>query len=265
MQLAEFIAFHAPALERDEVRHNLILAIMAQAARVNPAVETWTLGEPGACAIKWPGRLIVLGEVTREQCHVLAEATRDLDYPGVVGLDPGPAWFVERAGELGLRFSPEPIPQRVHVLRRKPLFPGAPGAARQTRPEDGPLLADWLEAFHSEAVPHDPPTVREALEKVAGHGRHTFWIVDGMPVSVAGVARRLATAAAIAPVYTPPALRGRGFAGSVTASVAERLFAEGKTAVCLYTDLRNAASNRCYAKIGFTGVCDSCVYLRTRP
>ena len=30
-----------------------------------------------------------------------------------------------------------------------------------------------------------------------------------------------------------------------------RIFAEGKTAVCLYTDLRNPASNRCCTKLGF--------------
>ena len=48
----------------------------------------------------------------------------------------------------------------------------------------------------------------------------------------------------------------------MTAAVAERLFAEGKSAVCLYTDLRNAASNRCYAKIGFEPAFNAWVHLR---
>jgi predicted GNAT family acetyltransferase len=100
------------------------------------------------------------------------------------------------------------------------------------------------------------------LEKMAGEGRHTFWVVAGEPVAMAGIARRTRSAGAISAVYTPPPMRGRGFAGSVTASVAERLFAEGKSAVCLYTDLRNPASNRCYARIGFEPYCDSWVYLR---
>ena len=72
----------------------------------------------------------------------------------------------------------------------------------------------------------------------------------------------LAPPAAISAVYTPPAQRGRGYAGSVTAAVAERIFAEGKAAACLYTDLRNPASNRCYAKIGFKPVCDAWHYAR---
>jgi predicted GNAT family acetyltransferase len=42
----------------------------------------------------------------------------------------------------------------------------------------------------------------------------------------------------------------------------ERVFAEGKTAACLYTDLRNPLSNRCYARIGFSPVCSSSHYPR---
>jgi predicted GNAT family acetyltransferase len=59
-------------------------------------------------------------------------------------------------------------------------------------------------------------------------------------------------------------LRGRGYAGSVTAAVVEWIFAEGKSASCLYTDLRNPASNRGYAKIGFKPACASWHYPRAR-
>jgi RimJ/RimL family protein N-acetyltransferase len=262
MQLSEFIETHVPALEQDEVRHNLILGVLARYAKAAPdQLMTWTLGQPGACAIKTPGRPIILGDLTREQCHAFAEATHDLAYEGVVGIEHRPAWFVERAVELGLTFA-GPVPQRIHALRRQPMFPRAAGSARPVTVADGALLANWVLAFQREAVPEDPVPQRGDLEKVAGEGRHMFWVVAGQPVSVAGIARRLRSVTAIAPVYTPPEQRGRGYAGSVTAALAERLFAEGNSAVCLYTDLRNAASNRCYARIGFTGVCDASVYLR---
>jgi predicted GNAT family acetyltransferase len=106
-------------------------------------------------------------------------------------------------------------------------------------------------AFKREATPHDPAPSRQQLERIAGEGRHMFWVVDGQPVSMAGIARRTRSTAAIAAVYAPPSLRGRGYAGSVTAALVERVFAEGRTTACLYTDLRNPFSNRCYAKIGF--------------
>ncbi len=74
--------------------------------------------------------------------------------------------------------------------------------------------------------------------------------------------RRTRHAGAIAGVYTPPNLRGRGYAGSVTAAVVDAIFAEGRSTACLYVDLRNPYSSRCYAKIGFTPVCRSWYYPR---
>jgi predicted GNAT family acetyltransferase len=119
-----------------------------------------------------------------------------------------------------------------------------------------------LLAFFDEAVPNEPKPSRERIEQTACDGHYLFWVVDGEPVSMAGIVRRTRHAAAIAGVYTPPALRGRGYAGSVAAANVERVFAEGKKAACLYTDLRNPMSNRCYAKIGFQPVCASFHYER---
>jgi RimJ/RimL family protein N-acetyltransferase len=260
----DFVEYHRPALERDEVRHNLILANLDRLAiRQPPDLRSWTLGAPGACAVQTPGYPIVLGELTPAQCCALADQTRHLDYPGVLGPDRTAQWFAERAIELGLRFL-EPIPQQIQMLRDRPRYPGVPGHARVIEPADVELFADWTLAFLREAVPHDPLPSRERLAQVAAERRHQFWIVDGQPVSMAGIVRRTRHAAAIASVYTPPGLRGRGYAGSVTAAVVESIFAEGRTAACLYTDLRNPSSNRCYAKIGFKPACWSWLYPRAR-
>jgi RimJ/RimL family protein N-acetyltransferase len=261
-EIHSFLKLHRPALERDEVRHNVLLANLGRLALGQPAdLRHWTLGAPGECAVQTPGYPIVLGELTRAQGRALADKTRVLDYPGVVGPDRTALWFAERAVELGLAFG-EPIPQQIHVLRDKPNYPGAPGHARVVGPADAELFADWTIAFMREAVPHDSPPSRQRLAQIVTEGRHQFWIVGGEPVSTAGIVRRTRHAAAIAGVYTPPALRGRGYAGSVTAAVVECVFAEGKDAACLYTDLRNPASNRCYAKIGFRPVCSSWHYPR---
>jgi RimJ/RimL family protein N-acetyltransferase len=249
-------------LERDEVRHNLILAILDRlAAGHAPDLRRWTLGPPGACAVQTPAYPVVLGELTPAQCRALADETRDLDYPGVVGPDETAQWFAERATERGLTFL-EPIPQLIHELRDQPTYPGVPGQARVVGRDDAELLADWTMDFLREAVPHDPLPSRKRLMQNAAERRHQLWIVDGEPVSMSGIVRRTRHVAAIGSVYTPPRLRGRGYAGSVTAAVAERIFAEGKAAACLYTDLRNPASNRCYAKIGFKPACPSRHYPR---
>jgi GNAT superfamily N-acetyltransferase len=259
---ANFLAYNLPALERNEARHNLILAILGGApAGAGTELRRWLLGAPGQCAVQMPGRPVVLGELGAAQCRALAEQSSDLDYPAVVGPDETARHFADHATALGLEFL-EPIPQQIHALSDPPRYPGAPGHARLIGGADGPLFTDWMIAFVREATPHDTAPDREQLAKVAGDGRYMFWTVDGEPVAMAGVVRRTRNAVAIAGVYTPPPLRGRGYAGSVTAAVAERAYAEGKATACLYTDLRNPFSNRCYAKIGFKPVCPSWHYPR---
>lgn len=262
MDLKEFAERHVPALEADEVRFNVQIAVIAAAAKEPPAgFRCWTLGAPGQCALQWPGRAILLGDLDKARCEELAQATMQIDYPGVVGPGETARWFVEHAVERGARFE-DPIPQRLHVLSGAARYPGAPGSPRVVCAADAPLLHEWLVAFHEQAVPQDPPPEKAGVEKAAASGRFLFWTVNDSPVSVAAIARRLRQTGAIAPVYTPPDLRGRGYAGSVTAAVADRLFAEGKTAVCLFTDLRNPMANRCYAKIGFRAYGDASHYVR---
>jgi RimJ/RimL family protein N-acetyltransferase len=205
----------------------------------------------------------IFGVLTEAQCRQLAEETSTLELPGVVGCDDTAGWFVDRAVTLGLAFA-EPIPQQIWALSARPNYPGAPGRARQVGADHAALFADWMTAFHNEASPHDPAFSREQLEKAARSGRHLFWILDGQPVSMAGIVRQTRRSGTIAAVYTPPPLRGRGYAGSVTAAAVEQVFAERKTTACLYTDLRNPFSNRCYAKIGFKPVCLSKHFVR-RP
>ena len=257
MQLREFIDNHLPALEADEVRHNVMLGILARFAGSDaPPLRCWTLGGPGQCAVQVSARPILLADIEPVQCRQLAEETRALDYPGVVGPDQTAQWFAERAGELGARFL-STIPQQIQVLDEAPKYPGAPGQACMVGNDEAWLFADWLMAFTREATPHDPVPDREQVMRAAGDGRYMFWVVDDEPVSMAGIVRRTRHAAAIAGVYTPPHLRGRGYAGSVTAAVAELAFSQGKSMACLYTDLRNPFSNRCYARIGFRPVCAS--------
>ena len=264
MELRDFIEFHRPALERDEVRHNLMLGLLPRLLdTAQPDWRLWTLGAPGACAIQTtPHHSIILGELDAAQCHAFAEQMHDLDYPGIVGADGVAPLFVERAVERGAKFA-EPIPELIQALRDRPIYPNVPGAARLVGRDDAALFAEWLIAFFGEAVPHETVPSREHIEMTAAAGNYRFWIVDGEPVAMAGIVRRTRHAAAIAGVYTPAALRNRGYGAAVMAAVVDAVFAEGRSTACLYSNLRNPASNRCYAKIGFKPVCRAWHYLRT--
>jgi predicted GNAT family acetyltransferase len=259
MQVAEFIEYHQPALEVNEIKYNLILGLLASPA--NAGLRLWSMGNPGECAIQHPGYPIVLGALTREQCLRLADDTVALDHAGVVGADDTAEWFVDRVVQHGIRFH-EPVPQQIQMLTTTPIYPGSDGAARNVGAGDATLFTEWMLAFYEEAVPEEQKPSSQQLQAAAGSESYSFWIANGEPVSMAGIRRRTRHVGAISGVYTPPILRGRGYAGSVTAAVVERIFGEGKTAACLYTDLRNPYSNRCYAKVGFKPICLSSHYVR---
>jgi RimJ/RimL family protein N-acetyltransferase len=269
MEVREFGEFHAPALERDEAEYNLMLGLLDRllnSAQPNPDVRLWTLGASGQCAMQTsPRNPIILGELDEGQCRAFADETHELHYPGVVGSDPVVFWFVRRAVERGVTFL-EPIPQQIWALCKRPIYPDVGGAARVVDGGDVDQFEPWLVTFLKEAAPHDPLPTREAVEKTAAAGDTRFWVLDGEPVAMAGIVRRTPHGAAIAGVYTPPALRSRGYAAAVTAAAVDSIFSEGRTMACLYSDLRNPASKRCYAKIGFKPVCRSAAaFVLSRP
>jgi GNAT superfamily N-acetyltransferase len=258
----EFIARHFAALERNSARHNLLLGLIEQESEAaEPRLATFSLGAAGACAVYSPGRNLVLGELSEAEAHRLAELCAPLRPEGVLGPERTAAWYVDRAGALGQAFHP-PVEQLIRALAQPPRHPQVPGLPRLARPEDAALLADWILAFHDEAIPDEPRPSRDSLLAAGARRRHFLWTLHGRPVAMARIARWTRRCGAIGPVYTPPAERNRGFAAAITAHVAERILSEGRDCAALYVKRGNPAANRCYAKIGFQPVCTSLHYRR---
>jgi predicted GNAT family acetyltransferase len=63
----------------------------------------------------------------------------------------------------------------------------------------------------------------------------------------------------VGPVYTPPGLRHRGYAGAVTAAVSQAALDAGAAEVLLFTDLANPTSNSLYQNLGYQPVEDRVV------
>ena len=57
-------------------------------------------------------------------------------------------------------------------------------------------------------------------------------------------------------VYTPPGLRGRGYASACVAALSQKLLDEGRRYCFLFTDLANPTSNRIYQAVGYEAVVD---------
>ncbi|MFD0433607.1 GNAT family N-acetyltransferase [Streptomyces chartreusis] len=139
--------------------------------------------------------------------------------------------------------------------------PAPAGRARVVGPADRDQLTRW----HSEFV----ETVGHVAARDAGawadsrisYGGVTFWeSEDGTPLAMAGVTPEVAGQVRVAPVYTPAPLRGRGYAGAVTAAVTRAVLGSGVREVLLFTDLDNPTSNGLYQRIGYRAVADFAAY-----
>jgi predicted GNAT family acetyltransferase len=60
----------------------------------------------------------------------------------------------------------------------------------------------------------------------------------------------------VGPVYTPPDVRGHGYASAATVAVSQAALEAGLREVVLYTDLANPTSNALYQRLGYHPVED---------
>jgi len=138
----------------------------------------------------------------------------------------------------------------------------ASGGLREATRADYDLLVDWFAAFGREALHDGEPgleqherQIRMRLDStVGGIG---LWEDDGDVVSLCGYGSPTPSGIRIGPVYTPPELRGRGYATTLTADVSAAQLARGRRFCFLYTDLANPTSNAIYERIGYVRVCES--------
>jgi uncharacterized protein len=266
-QPAAFLDAAAPLLLVDEARHNLILGLagtLRDYSSLYPEHRLW-LVEEGAevvgAALRTPPFNLVLARPRGDEAIDLLAAELDEDLPGVVGGLPeverfAAAWAARTGATAQVSYR-----QGIFALDRVRPVTGVPGAMREATPDDRPLLLDWWAAFAAEAL-HDNHPDLDRLERVVDHrvaaeGAGIALWDDGRPVSLAGYGGGTPNGIRIGPVYTPPALRERGYASALVAALSEELLAAGRRFCFLYTDLANPTSNRIYERIGYERVCDS--------
>ena len=123
------------------------------------------------------------------------------------------------------------------------------------------MLTKWRAAFAIEADRTLPEQAEKAAAQPLQRSTHlVLWEVEGTAVSMAGFTGRTPNGVRVAWVYTPPELRGRGFAGACVAALSQKLLDDGRKFCFLYTDLANPTSNHIYQTIGYEPVTDATVY-----
>jgi predicted GNAT family acetyltransferase len=132
------------------------------------------------------------------------------------------------------------------------------GRARVALAADADWIIDRQVAFIEEVgLPDRPERLRELLPPRIERGDFRIWD-DGGPVAYAGYNDAAPEFARIAPVYTLPECRGRGYATSLVAALSRELKERGKRKLFLTTDVANPTSNAIYARIGFRPENDDC-------
>jgi uncharacterized protein len=262
----EFLDVAGPRLLADEARHNLMLGLAATLRddpHVYPEYRLWLVQDgitPVGAALRTPPfNLVVARPGSDGVLSALADAI-DEELPGVGGALPESETFAEVwAAKTGCA-TRRVMGLGVYALERVRPVSGVPGALRRAGEDDRPLLIEWMRAFGDEALPEGE--VRGEAESAVDHRLHSegaglvLWEDDG-PVSVAGYGGRTPNGVRIGPVYTPPELRGRGYASALVAGLSTSLLAEGRRFCFLFTDLANPTSNRIYERIGYERVCES--------
>jgi predicted GNAT family acetyltransferase len=247
-------------LEGEPVLHNVICTVLARAVE-DPAVFTdagWFTveegGEPVGAAIITPPFLLWVTPMPDSALGALVDALVDRRpaLPGVAGESGTAARFTELWRERTGADAEPGMGLLVYQLDAVIPPPAVPGRLRTAGPADRLLLREWFAAFVAETGTTSGDTAAVVDRGVARGGLH-LW-EDGRPLTMAGAMPAVAGVVRIGGVYSPPEVRGRGYASACVAALSQQALDRGASACMLFTDAVNPTSNAIYQRIGYRQV-----------
>lgn len=150
------------------------------------------------------------------------------------------------------------------------LLAGGRARWRRSRLADGDLLTGWRVDYRVEtnAELPGPALIASSRDDVAAgiaEGSGFVLEVEGQPVAYQQFNAMVDDVVQVGGVWTPPALRGRGYGRAVVAGSLLTARAEGARRGVLFTGESNAAARRAYAALGFVRVGDWAVMALREP
>jgi predicted GNAT family acetyltransferase len=272
----DFSAASTAFLVAREAENNLVLGITADllgaGAGFGPDAPYFALakrtGEVTAAALRTPPyNLVISATEDLEAMDLLARDLKEI-YPVLPGLLAPVAAanrFADAWESLTSQRRRVRANERIHKCNRVMRARSPRGAMRAFREGDRETAVQWSKLFMRESkLPHPggEAELRTAIDRrlKSRDGGVFFWEVDGELVSMAGAGGRTPNGVRIGPVYTPPSLRGKGYATALVADVTSMLLDRGLDFCFLFTDLANPTSNSIYAQIGYVPVTDCIMY-----
>ena len=272
LQASDFLARARAELQRNEVLNGLPLGIALQLQKFSEHIEILpylaTVEDEGkliiAAVMTPPFRLIVASnqaEAFGEAPSLLIHHLRDHGWPvpGVIGPSPLSDLFAQTwtslTGEGSHLRTRERLLELTQVIAPRP----GPGSLRLATPEETALVMRWIKAFQEEALRtsfSEEEAASWARTRIS-NGEVYLWVLpDGSIVSLLATTRPVWRVVSIAYVYTPPELRGHGYASRSVAALSQHLLDSGWQRCSLFTDLSNPTSNTIYQQVGYRPVHD---------
>lgn len=260
---AAFLEAAGDFLLRNEAAHNLVLGLAAEhrSAAGSGQPDWWvTVQQAGSTvgyAFRTPPHKLSLSQLPDGVVELLVEAAAEKwrTLPAVLGPEPAAGRFAASWSALRGVACRRGARQRIYQLERVTDPRPASGKARMASLEDAELLAGWMEDFQDSVAASLAEDPAELVDRLLKAGSMWLWC-DGEPVSMAARAADTPNGSRVGFVYTPPTMRKRGYAASLTAALSRSILDEGRKFCFLYTDLDNPTSNSIYQAIGYRPVCD---------
>jgi len=266
-EVDDFLDVAGEFLGAREAEHNLIFGVCSnlretpEAFNGPPYFAVVLDGERVvAAALRTPPFRLILSEIDDPSAiGILAADALEEGAPGVIGPVEHVRAFVEAWEERGGPPGHLQMSDRVYRLTEVRHPPPVPGHRRLATPADRELVLAWTEAFMLEAFGEvDLDEVAATTDRwLAGRGRTLHLWEDGEVVSLTGVGGKTPNGIRIGPVYTPPTVRGRGYASALVAAVSQAELDAGRRFCFLFTDLANPTANRIYEQIGYQRICEA--------
>jgi predicted GNAT family acetyltransferase len=270
--IEDFYNRAAPFLLEREGEHNLILGICAVLMRNPERIEQ----QPYLATVEHQERVVAAALMTPPNSLIVSYAKAEEAIPliasdvytkfdilrGVVSSTPFSEQFAGEWQRLSGRPYKLAMAERIYQLEQVTSVTGVPGYIRKAADNDRELLFRWLADFNKEALGETATSRLDLLvDRFLHFETQGIYIWENeQPVSMAAHNRPTPHGICVQAVYTPPPLRGQGYASACVAALSKLLLDEGRKYCFLYTDLANSTSNHIYQAIGYEPICDAAVY-----